>query len=123
MSHADQLHADQLRADALRWILAIADNHHLPVPARIETYHQASTGWRLALHLDDDQGDAVHRWADTLNLPMHTDLHVKGSRRSWTCVSAGGTAPEIVFAGSDTISVESFCDFTTPAALPLAVAA
>lgn len=115
MSHAEQLHADQLRADALRWILAIADHHRLPVPARIETY-QASTGWRLVLHLDDDQGDAVHRWADTLNLPTQDDLRVHSTRESWTAVSAAGPAPEIVFAGWTTISIESYCDFTTTTA-------
>ena len=117
-------HADQLRADALRWILAIADNHHLPLPAHIETY-QTVTGWRLQLHLDDDQGDAVHRWAATLHLPMEDDLRINGSRRSWTCVSAGGTAPDIVFTGWDTMRIDSYCDFATPAAAaaPLAVAA
>lgn len=114
--------ADQLRADALRWLLAIADNHHLPVPARIETY-QISAGWRLLLHLDDDQGDDVRRWAATLNLPMEADMRVDGSRRNWTSVRASGAAPEIVFSGWESVSIDSYCDFSAPAAAPLAVAA
>ena len=104
-------HADQLRADALRWILAIADNHHLPVPGNIET-HDFGNGWRLHLHLDDDQGDDVRRWADTLGLPMRPDLPVIGARRRWTSISADGKAPEIVFAGWGTVVVDSYCGFT-----------
>jgi hypothetical protein len=102
-------HADQLRADALRWLLAIADNHHLPVPSRIESY-EASTRWRLHLRLDDDQGNEVRRWADALNLPMEADLPVIGLRRSWTVVSACGTAPESLFAGWDRIRIDSYRD-------------
>jgi len=118
-------HADQLRADALRWMLTIADQHHLPVPASINTF-EISGEWRLTLHLDDEQGDAVRRWADTLNLPMEADLRVHGARQSWTCVSAGGTAPEIVFAGWDYLRIDSYCDHTantTAADAPMAVAA
>ena len=117
-------HADQLRADALRWILAIAENHHLPIPSNIET-HDFGTGWRLYLHLDDDQGDDVRRWADTLGLPMRPDLPVTGTRRRWTSVSADGKAPAIVFAGWDTVVVDSYCGFTTLAAsdVTMAVAA
>ncbi len=103
-------HADQLRADALRWVLSIADTHHLPVPGRIETY-EASAGWRLALHLDDEYGDDVRRWAAALDLPMSADLPVTGLRRRWTCVSASGAAPEIVFAGWDWMQIDSYGDF------------
>jgi hypothetical protein len=105
-------HADQLRADALRWILAIAEDHHLPVPSNIET-RDFGNGWRLYLHLDDDQSDAVRRWADTLGLPMRPDLPILGAHRQWTSVSAEGKAPEIVFAGWETVVVDSYCGFTT----------
>ncbi len=103
-------HADQLRADALRWLLAIAATHHLPVPGRIDTY-QASTGWRLILHLDDEHGDDVRRWAVALDLPMNADLQVTGLSRRWTCVTAAGAAPEIVFDGWDSMHIDSYCDF------------
>ena len=119
MSHPDQLRPDQLRADALRWILTIADHHTLPVPGRIETY-QADTGWRLQLHLDDDQHDAVRRWADVLDLPMETDMRVNGLRESWTVVSACGTANQIVFAGWDSIRIDTYCDYTTAATVAAA---
>ena len=115
-------HADQLRADALRWILAIADTHHLPVPGHIETY-EASAGWRLLLHLDDDHGDDVRNWADALDLPMSADLPVTGLRQRWTCVSAAGAAPEIVFAGWESMQIDSYCDFATVTAETPMVAA
>jgi hypothetical protein len=117
--HTDQLTADQLRADALRWVLTIADTHHLPVPGRIDTY-QLTYGWHLNLRLDDDQGDDVHRWADALDLPMVADLHVNGAAHRWTTVSANGPA-HLVFAGWESIRIESFCDFT--AAVPVAALA
>jgi hypothetical protein len=104
-------YVDQLRADAYRWLLTIAETHHLPVPSRIEAF-QYSLGWHLQLHLDDDQGDQVRRWADVLHLPMGEDLPVIGDRRRWTCVSASGPADDIVFTGWDTIRVDSYCDFT-----------
>ncbi|MFI7543117.1 hypothetical protein [Actinoplanes sp. NPDC049599] len=115
-------HADQLRADALRWLLAIADNHHLPVPASITTY-RVSTGWHLHLHLDDEQGEDVRRWAEALHLPMQADLRVNGSCESWTSVSASGTAPEIVFAGWNTMRIDSYCDHAAAVVVPVAVAA
>ena len=115
-------HADQLRADALRWILAIADNHHLPVPGRIETF-KMSTGWVLTLHLDDDHGDDVRRWADTLALPMQDDLPVISDRRRFTCVGASGRAPAIVFTGWDTVRISSYCEYTAVSDTAMAVAA
>jgi hypothetical protein len=115
----DPLTADQLRADALRWVLNIADTHHLPLPVSVRMY-QYVTGWHLQLHLDDDQGDDVRRWADVLDLPMCVDMHVTGTVRRFTAVTAAGTA-HVVFAGWDTIRIDSYTDFA-PAA-PLAVAA
>jgi hypothetical protein len=108
-------YVDQLRADAYRWLLTIAETHHLPMPARIETY-ELTIGWSLVLHLDDDQGDDVRRWAAVVDLPMNDDLSVIGDKRRWTAVSAFGTAPDVIFAGWRTMRINSHCDFITMAA-------
>lgn len=110
---------ERQRAATLRWLLDAHTEHGLPLPKDIDTYG----GHELALSLDEDRPEDVHRWAALLGATVEEPREVCHSGHQWVKVRAQRPyQAEPHHLGWQRVTIGTVCNYrpidtTTPAAV------